>query len=184
LHPDGSPHVIRLRRSLYGTSMPGAGAVHHIKSAARPEEADAPLHVDAYAVLAGPVALEAFEPVAPQRGQILQLCRAPKDFQASISLPCKSLKLADRVAGSKRLRPLVLEAQDHRDEYGRLYAVRQSYKAHFRPAIGICAANPRDSGQSRRGRASELCWRGPCILEGFGEALMVYSLGPEIPDRR
>jgi hypothetical protein len=28
---DGSPHVIRLRRSLYGTSMPGAGAVHHIK---------------------------------------------------------------------------------------------------------------------------------------------------------
>ena len=32
LHPDGSPHVIRLRRSLYGTSMPGAGAVHHIKS--------------------------------------------------------------------------------------------------------------------------------------------------------
>jgi hypothetical protein len=32
LHLDGSPHVIRLRRSLYGTSMPGAGAVHHIKS--------------------------------------------------------------------------------------------------------------------------------------------------------
>jgi hypothetical protein len=30
LHLDGSPHVIRLRRSLYGTSMPGAGAVHHI----------------------------------------------------------------------------------------------------------------------------------------------------------
>jgi len=32
LHLDGSPHVIRLRRSLYGTSMPGAGAVHHIKA--------------------------------------------------------------------------------------------------------------------------------------------------------
>jgi hypothetical protein len=31
-HLDGSPHVIRLRRSLYGTSMPGAGAVHHIKT--------------------------------------------------------------------------------------------------------------------------------------------------------
>jgi hypothetical protein len=31
LHLDGSPHVIRLQRSLYGTSMPGAGAVHHIK---------------------------------------------------------------------------------------------------------------------------------------------------------
>jgi hypothetical protein len=30
LHSDGSPHVIRLRRSLYGTSMPGAGAVHRI----------------------------------------------------------------------------------------------------------------------------------------------------------
>jgi len=32
LHLDGSLHVIRLRRSPYGTSMPGAGAVHHIKS--------------------------------------------------------------------------------------------------------------------------------------------------------
>jgi hypothetical protein len=32
LHLDGSPYVIRLQRSLYGTSMPGAGAVHHIKS--------------------------------------------------------------------------------------------------------------------------------------------------------
>jgi hypothetical protein len=31
LHSNGSPHVIRLRRSLYGTSMPGAGAVHHIR---------------------------------------------------------------------------------------------------------------------------------------------------------
>ena len=28
----GSPHVIRLRRPPYDTSMPGAGAVHHIKS--------------------------------------------------------------------------------------------------------------------------------------------------------
>ena len=32
LHLDGSPHVIRLRRPPYDTSMPGAGAVHHIKS--------------------------------------------------------------------------------------------------------------------------------------------------------
>jgi hypothetical protein len=32
LHLDGSPHVIRLQRSPYGTSMPGTGAVHHIKS--------------------------------------------------------------------------------------------------------------------------------------------------------
>jgi hypothetical protein len=29
---DGSPRVIRLRRPPYDTSMPGAGAVHHIKS--------------------------------------------------------------------------------------------------------------------------------------------------------
>jgi hypothetical protein len=32
LHLDGSPHVIRLRRPPYDTSMPGAGAVHHIKT--------------------------------------------------------------------------------------------------------------------------------------------------------
>jgi len=31
LHVDGSPHVIRSDEPLYGTSMPGAGAVHHIK---------------------------------------------------------------------------------------------------------------------------------------------------------
>jgi hypothetical protein len=34
---DGPPHVIRLRRSPYGTSMPGAGAVHHIKTRVRRE---------------------------------------------------------------------------------------------------------------------------------------------------
>src|SRR5262249_16385026 len=33
LHVDGSPHVIRSDEPLYGTSMPGAGAVHHIKGA-------------------------------------------------------------------------------------------------------------------------------------------------------
>jgi hypothetical protein len=32
LHLGGSPHVIRQRQSPYGTAMPGAGAVHHIKS--------------------------------------------------------------------------------------------------------------------------------------------------------
>src|SRR5262245_21521614 len=31
LHVDGSLNVIRLSRSPYGTSMPGAGAVHHIR---------------------------------------------------------------------------------------------------------------------------------------------------------
>jgi hypothetical protein len=32
--------VIRLRRSLYGTSMPGAGAVHHIKSGCEQSQQD------------------------------------------------------------------------------------------------------------------------------------------------
>jgi hypothetical protein len=32
LHVDGSPHVIRLRRTTLWHSMPGAGVVHHIKS--------------------------------------------------------------------------------------------------------------------------------------------------------
>jgi hypothetical protein len=32
LHLDGSLHAIRQRRSPYGTSMPGAGAVHRIKT--------------------------------------------------------------------------------------------------------------------------------------------------------
>jgi hypothetical protein len=31
LHVDGSPHVIRSQRSPYGTSLLGAGAVHHIR---------------------------------------------------------------------------------------------------------------------------------------------------------
>src|SRR5262245_60501414 len=35
LHMDGPPHVIRLRRSPFGTSMPGAGAVHPITSGPR-----------------------------------------------------------------------------------------------------------------------------------------------------
>jgi hypothetical protein len=30
LHGDGSPHVIRLRRTTLWHSMPGAGVVHHI----------------------------------------------------------------------------------------------------------------------------------------------------------
>jgi len=30
LHVDGSPHVIRLRRTTLWHSMPGAGVVHHI----------------------------------------------------------------------------------------------------------------------------------------------------------
>jgi hypothetical protein len=29
-HVDGSPHVIRLRRTTLWHSMPGAGVVHHI----------------------------------------------------------------------------------------------------------------------------------------------------------
>jgi hypothetical protein len=32
LHVDGSPHVIRLRRTTLWHSMPGAGVVHHITS--------------------------------------------------------------------------------------------------------------------------------------------------------
>jgi len=43
LHLDGSPHVIRLRRSLYGTSMPGAGAVHHIKLGGKGASATGPV---------------------------------------------------------------------------------------------------------------------------------------------
>src|SRR4051812_17979431 len=35
LHVDGSPHVIRLRRTTLWHSMPGAGAVHHIMSRPR-----------------------------------------------------------------------------------------------------------------------------------------------------
>jgi hypothetical protein len=36
LYLDGSPSCDSSQRSLYGTSMPGAGAVHHIKTGRAP----------------------------------------------------------------------------------------------------------------------------------------------------
>jgi hypothetical protein len=41
LHVDGPLNVIRLRRSPYGTSMPGAGAVYHIRSCHKPNRLNA-----------------------------------------------------------------------------------------------------------------------------------------------
>src|SRR5665647_2520910 len=38
LHVDGSPHVIRLRRTTLWHSMPGAGTVHHINSRHRTQD--------------------------------------------------------------------------------------------------------------------------------------------------
>jgi hypothetical protein len=43
LHLDGSPHVIRLRRPPYDTPMPGAGAVHHIKSVESSKDGPGPV---------------------------------------------------------------------------------------------------------------------------------------------
>src|SRR6516225_3023259 len=62
LHLDGSPHVIRLQRSLYGTSMPGAGAVHHIRSS----------HYQSYSITSSAMASSVGAKSSPS---VLAVCR-------------------------------------------------------------------------------------------------------------
>src|SRR5262245_10896609 len=66
--------------------------------AARPFEADTPLHVDADAVLASAIGLQCFQPIAPECLQLIEAHRCVEDFQSAVSLPRKALELANETA--------------------------------------------------------------------------------------
>src|SRR5688572_23702396 len=79
----------------------------------RPFEADAPLHVDPDAVLAGPVALQGFETVASKRPQFVQRHRSIENFQSAIGLPRKALEFPYQSALGEGRRPAISIAKDH-----------------------------------------------------------------------
>jgi hypothetical protein len=58
-----------------------------------PFEADAPLNVDTDAILASTIAFQRFQPVAPERLQFVKVHGCVKDFQPTVGLPRKALKL-------------------------------------------------------------------------------------------
>jgi len=64
-----------------------------------PNKADAPLVVDADAVLPSAIAMQRFEPITRWRGQIAQVCR---------SIDLCQLSLRDSFDGTKPFRPLPL----------------------------------------------------------------------------
>ena len=66
-------------------------------------EADAPLLVDADAVLAASVAFEGFEAVAGQGAQILEVCCRVQDIEALEGLSGEALELPDRLAAGEGL---------------------------------------------------------------------------------
>jgi hypothetical protein len=102
--------------------------------AARPFKADSPLFIDANAELASAIALQGFEPTAPQHPQLIQVPSRVKDFTASVSLPREALKLADKTALGKNVSPFVPIAQDH-DSYLTLWTryVNRQYHAETVP---------------------------------------------------
>jgi hypothetical protein len=74
--------------------------------AARPFEADTPLHVDTDAVLARAIGLQCFQPIAPECLQFIEAHRCVEDFQSAVGLPRKALELADETAVGKGPRPV------------------------------------------------------------------------------
>src|SRR5208337_328488 len=78
-----------------------------------PLEANPPLHVDADAVLACPVAFQGLEAVAGEAPQILKARRGVQNFETLVSLPAETLKLPDKFAARKSFGPFVTVAEDH-----------------------------------------------------------------------
>ena len=78
-----------------------------------PFEANAPLHVDPNAELAGTVALESFETVASQRSQIVKAGRRVKDLEPSIGLLRKSLEFSNVASCRERRGSIIPVTLDH-----------------------------------------------------------------------
>jgi hypothetical protein len=102
--------------------------------AARPFKANPPLIIDANAESTKAIALQSFEPVAPQHPQLIQVPSRVKDFKTPVSLPREALKLADKTALGKNVSPFVPIAQDH-DSYLTLWTryVNRQYRAETAP---------------------------------------------------
>jgi hypothetical protein len=79
-----------------------------------PFEANPPLHVDADAVLALPVALQSFERVRWQRLEVRKTGRSFQDVQALLGLSAEAVEFPDALAFGKLSRPLVAVALNHR----------------------------------------------------------------------
>ena len=82
-------------------------------SSLRPLEADAPLLIDANAVLASPVAGQGFQPVAGQPGQVPQAGCRFKNSQSLFGLMAEALKAGNPFAFGKALGLPVPVAPDH-----------------------------------------------------------------------
>jgi hypothetical protein len=67
-----------------------------------PLEADAPLHIDADAVLPCPVAFQGLKAIAGEAPQILKASRGVQNFETLVSLSVEPPKLPDKFASRKR----------------------------------------------------------------------------------
>ena len=68
-----------------------------------PLKANPPLVIDAGAVLAMPIALQCFQPVARQGGKIFQARRCVQSFQPRLGLTCEAGKILRVFALGKTL---------------------------------------------------------------------------------
>src|SRR5206468_12819703 len=80
----------------------------------RPLETDAPLIVDADAVLPLPIALQRFEPIAGQRRQVMQDVRGFKAIELEPCAPRDARERFHALAGREVGRSLIAVADDHR----------------------------------------------------------------------
>ena len=76
-------------------------------------EANAPLHVDADAVLPCPVAFQGPRAIAGEAPQILKARGGVQNFETLVSLSVEPLKLQDKFAAPKRFGSFVAVAQNH-----------------------------------------------------------------------
>ena len=83
--------------------------------AVRPREANAPLVIDADAVLPLPVALECLQPVARQRGKVFQAHSGVQPVEPYFDLPGESGEFSNHFAVGKAFGSLVPVTDDHPD---------------------------------------------------------------------